>query len=85
MTRLRAADEHHANMAALAAGEGRLVDVPTRTTWCPIHGNPASPVCSACAGDHVAGEHHSLPAIPSCPHCRPIPAQHTTHADRSTR
>lgn len=83
MTRPRPIDEHKANLAALAAGEGRLVDRPTGTTWCPVHGNPANPRCSACAGDHIAGEHHSIPPVPTCPHCRPMTT--TTHADRSSR
>ncbi|GAB6938337.1 hypothetical protein ACQP60_04310 [Isoptericola variabilis] len=64
MPRLRAIDEHVAAMRQL---NGRLVD-PPRGAWCPIHDTQRTP-CTACAGDHRAGEHHSLPPLPSCRHC----------------
>lgn len=59
-------------------------EAPTRATWCVLHPTQTSP-CAACAGDHKAGEHRDMPALPSCRHCRPIKPQHTTHADRSER
>jgi hypothetical protein len=55
------------------------VDVPL---WCVVH--DARTPCSSCAGDHRAGDHRGLPAIPSCPACEPIPVRHTTYTDRST-
>jgi hypothetical protein len=70
MTRARGIDQH---LAAVRALDGRLVDLPTLATWCPIHPTQKTP-CTACAGDHKAGEHHSTVPIPSCRHCRPTPA-----------
>ena len=87
MTRRRAADEHAANMAALATS-GALVDVP-RGARCAEHDVRLTSVgaCVSCVANHHVGEHAGKPCH-TCSRCYPAPVPpitHTTYADRSTR
>lgn len=85
MTRARAADEHAANMRALASS-GALVDVQ-RGARCAEHDIRLTTVgaCGSCAADHHTGEHIGKPCR-TCAHCYPTPIPaitHQTHADRT--
>ena len=47
-------------------------DRPTRSTYCPTHPDQRTRTCSACAGDHKAGEHAEVPST-TCRFCKPPP------------
>lgn len=87
MTRQRAADEHAANMRALASS-GALIDTP-RGARCAEHDVrlTSAGACVSCAADHHAGEHLG-DSHRTCARCVPTPIaaiSHSTYAERSAR